>query len=257
MCVIVYKPAGAAMPSRGELRACWERNPDGAGLMYPQGGKVRLSKGFMTWEAFEEALREAEEGADLAALPVALHFRIATHGGVAPGLCHPFPVRSDYAAMRRGSALCEVGFMHNGTLSGLRTGAGVSDSMAFAASVLAPLRGMCGDLLADERAARVVGATAQGSRFLLMDGGGAVRRFGAWEASGGAMYSNLAHLSAPLAGAGLLDAYLGFSGVGAELAALGLYPPCAGCPMAPECAEALPYCADERDAAAMAAGFAP
>lgn len=38
MCVIVYKPKGVAMPPLETLRACWEHNPDGAGLMFQRAG---------------------------------------------------------------------------------------------------------------------------------------------------------------------------------------------------------------------------
>lgn len=166
MCVIVYKPKGVAMPTLETLRKCWERNPDGAGLMFPAGGRVRWRKGCMEWESFERALRSLTEARDTRGIPVALHFRIATHGGVKPGCCHPFPVCKDYGRMRETEGGCEVGFMHNGTLSGLETGAGVSDSMAFASGVLAPLRAMCEGFVTDKRASRLIASSTQGSRFL-------------------------------------------------------------------------------------------
>ena len=265
MCVIVYKPKGVAMPPLETLRACWERNPDGAGLMFPAGGRVRWKKGCMEWEAFERALRPVAELRDSRELPVALHFRIATHGGVKPGCCHPFPVCKDYGRMREAEGSCEVGFMHNGTLAGLETRAGVSDSMAFASGVLSPLRAMCGDLVSDGRAARLLAASTQGSRFLLMDGAGGVAVFGRWFAEDGVLYSNLNHLAvqreAPRWGEGsqgrLFDAFMGFDPEPADLAQLGLFPACAGCPLLAECAEYLPYCADEAQAAEEAEAMAP
>ena len=265
MCVIVYKPKGVAMPPLETLRACWEHNPDGAGLMFPAGGRVRWKKGCMEWEAFERALRPVAELRDSRELPVALHFRIATHGGVKPGCCHPFPVCKDYGRMREAEGSCGVGFMHNGTLAGLETRAGVSDSMAFAAGVLSPLRAMCGDLVSDGRAARLLAASTQGSRFLLMDGAGGVAVFGRWFAEDGVLYSNLNHLAAqrqaPRWGEGsqgrLFDAFMGFDPEPADLAQLGLFPACAGCPLLAECAEYLPYCADGAQAAEEAEAMAP
>ena len=47
MCVIVYKPAGCPMPDEATLRSCWDTNPDGAGMMLPDGDAVRIRKGFM------------------------------------------------------------------------------------------------------------------------------------------------------------------------------------------------------------------
>lgn len=257
MCVIVYKPKGTAMPPLDVLRACWERNPDGAGLMFPAGGRVRWRKGCMDWGSFERALCSLTEQRDAREIPVALHFRIATHGGVKPGCCHPFPVCKDFGRMREAEGGCDVGFMHNGTLSGLETGAGVSDSMAFAAGVLAPLRKMCSGLLSDPRASRILAASTQGSRFLLMDGEGGVRTYGRWLSEGGVLYSNLNHLavSAPALlwddeGQGMLfDAFAGFDAASSDLAQLGLFPSCPACPLVGECAEYLPYCADREQAA--------
>lgn len=42
MCIIVYKPEGATMPSTDTLRRCFEENPDGAGFMWPERGRVQL-----------------------------------------------------------------------------------------------------------------------------------------------------------------------------------------------------------------------
>lgn len=120
MCIIVYKPEGAAMPSTDTLRRCFEENPDGAGFMWPERGRVQLRKGFMGWGDLEPAL-SSELPRDARGLPVALHFRIATHGRVKPGCCHPFAVCKDYRAMRAESASAAAGFMHNGTLAGLDT----------------------------------------------------------------------------------------------------------------------------------------
>lgn len=51
MCVIVYKPLEAPLPKEPLLRICWKRNPDGAGLMWPENGTLHFIKGLMTWEA--------------------------------------------------------------------------------------------------------------------------------------------------------------------------------------------------------------
>lgn len=136
MCVIVYKPEGVEVPSLETLADCWAANPDGAGFMFPEGGKVSIRKGFMRWTEFATALSEATEGGDLTDAPAAFHFRIATHGKVKPGCCHPFPVKADYSAMRKTETRADVGFMHNGVLRGFATSDGVSDSMAFAKNVL-------------------------------------------------------------------------------------------------------------------------
>ena len=265
MCVIVYKPAGCSMPSATTLKSCWDANPDGAGLMYPLDGSVKIRKGFMEWDAFADALAAEAAGADLDALPVALHFRIATHGAVKPGCCHPFPVCGSAAAMRVTEQDVAVGFMHNGVLGGLPTTEAVSDSMAFAKRVLSPLERMSGDLLGKD-ATRIVGASTQGSRFLLMDGAGEVRTFGRWVAEDGIMFSNDNFRKRASCGFGvpfepdtpvqtrLFDAYEAFATIDRDNPArYGLFEACADCDLMEECAEYLPYCADAEDAEKMAA----
>lgn len=266
MCVIVYKPEGVALPSEETLKRCWEANPDGAGFMYPAQGKVAIRKGFMDWEGFREAFSKEMQGFGVHAAPIALHFRIATHGAVKPGCCHPFAVCKDYGRMRERSLLAEVGFMHNGVLSGLDTSKAVSDSMAFARNVLAPLRQMCEDFMGDRGARRIIGSSAQGSRFLLMDGSGEVRTFGRWHERDGVLYSNdrFEAKAAPAFGCGfpeheqgsLFDAFCAFGGAGGDLEQLGLFNACEECPMLLECAEYLPFCADGTQAAGFVEAYA-
>ena len=266
MCVIVYKPAGQPMPGMSTLSACWAANRDGAGFMRPESGIVRIRKGLMEWDGFAEALEAEMASCDAEALPFALHFRIATHGAVKPGCCHPFPVCGSASQMRRTEQTAAIGFMHNGVLSGLKTSEAVSDSMAFAKRVLSPLDRLSGDLLGDPDMRKVIGASTQGSRFLLMDGAGDVRTFGRWIAQDGIMFSNDNWKRRPLTALGsylapyttgnqmrLFDAYEAFGGFDADdPARYGLFPACAECEMMPECAECLPYCSDAEEAEAMA-----
>ncbi len=252
MCVIVFKPEDQKMPSRETLLACWEHNPDGAGIMYPAAGGVRAWKGFMEWADFERALGELEEKADLEAVPVALHFRIATHGGVKPGCCHPFAVCKDYKMMRKTDRLCRLGFMHNGMLSGFDTGKGVSDSMAFAANVLLPLTRLDDDPLSNKWIEKVIASSTQGSRFLLMNAQGEVSIFGEWEQVDGILYSNLNHLRYSYSGyygqSSLFDAFMGFDGDPTDLLDAGLYEACADCAYLNDCMSFAPYCTTSAEA---------
>lgn len=264
MCIIVYKPADVPAPSAEALLGCWQRNPHGAGLMYPEGGKVAIRKGFMTWEDFTEAYAEAARERNLEGVPLALHFRIATHGDIKPGCCHPFAVTKDYAEMRAVELSANVGFMHNGTLGGLETSDSVSDSMAFARNVLEPLSQISGTLVGDRRVERIIAASTQDSRFLLMDGTGNARMFGRWFEDGGIYYSNNSFRTprGPRSPAPpvqsceqqtLFDAFCAFgSWDEGELRRLGLFAPCAECPMLAECAEFLPCCESEEQAAELA-----
>ncbi|WP_165249337.1 hypothetical protein [Adlercreutzia sp. ZJ141] len=256
MCVIVFKPEDHEMPTRETLLACWEHNPDGAGIMYPAAGGVRTWKGFMEWADFERALDELERTVDLEAVPVALHFRIATHGGVKPGCCHPFAVCKDYKLMRKTDRVCKLGFMHNGTLSGLDTRKGVSDSMAFAANVLLPLTHLDDDPLSNKWIEKVIASSTQGSRFLLMNAQGSVSVFGDWSQVDGILYSNLNHVRYTYSGCygqpSLFDAFMGFGGDQTDLLDYGLYEACANCELLDECMTFAPYCATSEEAESMA-----
>ena len=250
MCIIVYKQ----LPSTDTLRACWDNNPDGAGIMWAAGDHVSIRKGFMTWPDFLEALDEVTSAIDVEDTPMALHFRIATHGAVVPGCCHPF------AKMRAIKIEASVGFMHNGTLSGLQTDDATSDSMAFAKSVLVPLKAMSDDFLGDKRALRIIEGSTQGSRFLLMSKTGTVRLFGNWVEDHGILYSNgnfkprFAY-EPTLFGNSAYDAWAAFGDIDDDLACYGMFEPCKDCPMILECAEYLPVCTDEVQASEMVACY--
>ena len=260
MCIIVYKPEGEKLPSTDTLRACWENNPDGAGLMWPDGRRVHISKGYMTWDEFEASLNEVTSRIDVEATPMALHFRIATHGKVSPACCHPFAVKDSYERMRQTKIYAEVGFMHNGTLSGLETNESTSDSMAFAKSVLVPLKAMCQDFLDNEKALRIIDGSTQGSRFLLMSKTGDVRTFGQWVSEDGILYSNQNFrprysYAQPYSGETPYDAWMAFGGFDGDLSRYSMYEPCKDCPMLLECAEYLPICTDDVQASEMVASY--
>lgn len=260
MCIIVYKPQGQQLPSTDTLRACWDNNPDGAGIMWAANGHVNIRKGFMEWPAFLEALDEVTSMVDAVNTPIALHFRIATHGAVVPGCCHPFAVKDSFVKMRSTTIEANVGFMHNGVLSGLKTDDATSDSMAFARSVLVPLKSMSEDFLTDKRALRIIESSAQGSRFLLMAKTGLVRRFGSWVEDHGIYYSNGNYkprftYEPTLFDSSIYDAWEAFGDIDDDLARYGMFEACKDCPMLFECVEYLPVCTDDLQASEMVASY--
>lgn len=260
MCIIVYKPAGIELPGKETLRECWDNNPHGAGLMWADGNRVNLQKGYMSWDEFEAALDEVTKSIDAASTPMALHFRIATHGAIVPGCCHPFAVKDSFERMRQTEISAEVGFMHNGTLSGLETDDDTSDSMAFAKSVLVPLKAMCEDFLSDKRAVRIIESSTQGSRFLLMAKDGDVRTFGRWIEEDGVLYSNENFrprytYTPSLFGETPFDAWMAFGELDGDLSRYSMFEACKDCPMLLECAEYLPICTDDAQASEMVASY--
>lgn len=167
MCIIIVKPAGAALPPLETLAYCSLRNPDGFGYAAP--GRVEK---FMRFEDFYAALvlnTSADE-------PVVLHFRYATHGSVCLKNCHPF----------RDDAL-GLSFAHNGILD-IEPMRGRTDSETAFRKVIALSVKRYGfdsqemnDAICD-----IIGP----SRFALLRDDGQIRLFGHFIEHGGCWYSN-------------------------------------------------------------------
>lgn len=94
MCVIIAKPAGVALPAENILFAAHQANPHGCGFATPT--KIYKS---LNYARFRKALSKVNP-----LDPCIIHFRLATHGSIKAGNCHPF---------RRGNVM----FAHNGILS--------------------------------------------------------------------------------------------------------------------------------------------
>jgi hypothetical protein len=108
------------------LRQCWDRNKDGAGVMFAHGGELRVVKGMMKWRAFKKFWRSL--GPLRVEAPVVLHFRIATHGTILPKNCHPFFIRDNLA------------FAHNGVIRkvSIKKDWDISDTEMFSLAYLKP-----------------------------------------------------------------------------------------------------------------------
>lgn len=122
MCVIVYKPKDIPV-DLDLLKMCWDKNEDGAGVMFPVDGGLNVAKGFLKWKSFKRYLKR--RGLDsLGPIPIAFHFRIATHGTVSSDNTHPFLIND------------ELAMMHNGVINKVNKYIGhdenITDSEAFA-----------------------------------------------------------------------------------------------------------------------------
>ena len=138
MCIIAVKPAGVGIPTLDRLHECFLNNSDGAGVMYPVAGKVRIFKGFMDWDAFTKVYDRLKLLPE--STPIVFHFRIGTHGKTKhPSFTHPFPVTYDIEAMKSVKATTDIGVAHNGIISTIDFRFGGSDTMDFIAGVLYPL----------------------------------------------------------------------------------------------------------------------
>lgn len=175
MCVIAYKPRNVAFPEERILQNCFENNPDGAGFMYPQGGKVHIRKGFETYKAFKAALdRVVKVTGDK--IPFVMHFRIATQG-FETGMTHPFPLTQSLQAMKKLRSKANIGIAHNGVLFTSDGSKDYSDTMKFIADYLTNIiRNYSWHK--DERTVKLIENLIVGSRFAIMDKNGFVKLLG-------------------------------------------------------------------------------
>lgn len=189
MCIIAAKPRGIDMPSKETIRRMWYGNPDGAGIMYSNGDKVTIHKGFMKLSDFEAELDKLSKTIDLKKAGVVMHFRITTHGGTKPENCHPFPISQKLSRLRQTRLSASIGVAHNGVISITPRDRTISDTMEYIASQLYPLSKCLPDFYANEYAMLMI-QNAINSRmaFLLPDG--KIYTTGDFIEDNGMIYSN-------------------------------------------------------------------
>lgn len=181
-----------------------------------------------------------------------MHFRIATHGKVQPSCCHPFPVTDDMKRM--GETVCNDSLCvaHNGIIAGMKTSDNVSDTMAYIASVMAPLRRMAPSLLFSEDALSIIDATL-GSKMALLDASGELVTIGDFLEDGGILYSNSTYtrsVKSFRSYQSVWDGYDDHYGTGYDQLGLwGLpFSACGDCPDCRDCLDGMPSCISERQA---------
>ena len=77
---------------------------------------VTLVKGFMNFESFISAFKKYDTKYSFKDRGVLIHFRIATHGGVNVGCCHPFPISSNEKQLKKSLLVSDYAVIHNGII---------------------------------------------------------------------------------------------------------------------------------------------
>lgn len=133
MCIIVAKNKGVALPTKKTLEQCFERNKDGAGIMYVKNNKVIIEKGLMTFQDFYKKLKsiKKEFGGDLTNKALVMHFRIGTHGENDKATTHPFPISNNFNDLRATYFETDLGMAHNGIMSAYNYDRTLSDTQSF------------------------------------------------------------------------------------------------------------------------------
>jgi len=189
MCIIVAKQMGIDMPSEETLKRCFQSNPDGAGFMWADGKIVQIRKGFMKFDDFIEALDREVPWYERKDTAIVMHFRIATHGKVQPGCCHPFPLTDDKKMMAATSTKSRIGVAHNGVIQGRTTNDNWSDSMDFIAYVMTPLMRMNPSFMHNSNALDLLEGACD-SKLAILDNAGDIATVGHFYEEDGVLYSN-------------------------------------------------------------------
>ena len=191
MCIICVSKSGVRQPTVTELNTMFRNNPDGAGYMVARHGMVSISKGYMDFGEFLNAVRR-EHFTERDS--VVYHFRISTQAGVNPEMTHPFPLSNRLERMEKLDTTCRIGVAHNGVirLTADPDNRRYSDTALFITQYLRVLIQRREDLR-DRRVLDTVWNLAQ-SKFDIMDGGGYVATVGEFLNQDGLLFSNASYM---------------------------------------------------------------
>lgn len=121
MCIAIMSPQSHTIPKE-HLEQSFFINDDGAGFMYAENDTLHVEKGFMDFDSFYAAYKPHEDK------PIAVHFRITTHGDTDVANTHPFQVGNNLA------------FIHNGIINAVdRPDKTKSDTYWFNQKILVPV----------------------------------------------------------------------------------------------------------------------
>jgi Glutamine amidotransferases class-II len=174
MCVVIHLPKKKTLATK-LLQNCYDRNHDGWGIMWAEGGVVHSVKDVSNFDAFEKAWKDVPRHAERG-----IHFRIKTHGSINQENCHPFlPVPT-------------LGVMHNGVITTNMVEAAMSDTFNFVKYEVKPLIDGWNDFMSDPNFAKLIGEITGYSKLLFIDGAGNAVRTNekAWHLAYGVAFSN-------------------------------------------------------------------
>lgn len=198
MCIICAKPAGVMMPTTETRSIMWKKNPDGAGLMWVEDGRVKIAKGFMQYEAFERYLEKLSGKIDMVKTPIVMHFRITTHGGTKPENCHPFPITENLGLLQKLESSIDIGVAHNGVLS-ITPRTGISDTMEYILTQLSVIKKINRKFYREKKFLELISNATVGSRLCFLTANGEIVTTGNYiKEENGLLYSNSNYKDYPL-----------------------------------------------------------
>lgn len=118
MCIAIANTKGNPLTDE-QLTACWENNPDGAGIMYKEGGMLKVYKQQGSLPRFKKKYYQVVELSNCL-----VHFRVKSAGVISMSNIHPFMVNGG------------LGFIHNGTIFKMPKDDNLSDTQIFNQAIL-------------------------------------------------------------------------------------------------------------------------
>jgi predicted glutamine amidotransferase len=192
MCIAIYKPKGKTIEEK-TLKTSWDNNKDGAGYMYNHNGLIIGKKGFMTYQELIQDLSDnkiMKKNKIAKNIEIVIHFRIATHGGIEPGKCHPFPASDNIEKLHSLNWKDNCGIAHNGIVHEYAE-KNLSDTQGFIQKVLSSpviLNNLDNDSIKE-----LIKESTIGSKFVIMNKD-KVYLFGNWINDKGVFFSNNSYI---------------------------------------------------------------
>ena len=183
MCVIVA--VTKKLPSLETLKSCQSANSHGAGYAWIAGKTIHYVREIQDIEQHYDHLKKLR-------LPILIHFRLASIGGIDPKLTHPFPIEEGVPLRRQGTTRIGV-VAHNGNWTEFKEKA----MLAILARGLKPLSEPVSDTRYIAWFLYYFGldfASLIGEKLAILTPKG-LKLYGQFYEDGGALYSNLSFRS--------------------------------------------------------------
>lgn len=191
MCIIVSKAKGVDLPTKATLKTCFERNHDGAGIMYVDNKSVVIEKGFMTFNALYKRIQELKfkYGNNLKDKALVIHFRIGTSGQNDKKTTHPFPITNNIDQLRATKTRTNLGMVHNGVIHDYVKGGNLSDTQHFIKDFVSVLYELDKSFYLNKHAQKLLNDTCK-SKLCFLDKYENLTYIGNFIEDKGIMYSN-------------------------------------------------------------------
>ena len=164
MCIIVKKDKGTKIDFE-MLENCFDRNSDGAGFMFVSDKGVEIHKGYMSWNEFENGVKELCNDNQ----EIVFHFRISTGVLTNEGNCHPFPVTNNFDEYQQTHIIVDTAMCHNGIMSTYEKRDNYSDTQHFVNEFLYPLKACGADLFDASALPLIKGIIGNYNKLAIMD----------------------------------------------------------------------------------------